>query len=75
VVVVLDSDKDGRERGERLRRELVGVVQSLRVIDLAPDRDDGYDVSDWLDEGYTVADLQRIVQDAAEVECRQPQED
>jgi hypothetical protein len=51
VVVVMDCDRPGRQAAARIAEDLDrrGIVAGIR--DLAPDRQDGYDVSDWLRDG------------------------
>lgn len=51
VIVVMDSDRPGREAAARIARDLSAHGASARIVDLAPGRDDGYDLSDWLREG------------------------
>jgi hypothetical protein len=46
VVVCLDCDRPGREAAAWLAAELLPVAASVRVLDLAPDRSDGYDIGD-----------------------------
>ena len=55
VVVVMDCDRPGRQAAARIAEDLErrGIVAGIR--DLAPRRQDGYDVSDWLREGKTAA--------------------
>jgi DNA primase len=48
VTVVMDADGPGRELAERIADDLRDVVDELLAVDLAPDRDDGYDLTDWL---------------------------
>jgi DNA primase len=49
VTVIMDCDEQGRTAAAAIANDLssVGVV---RVHDLAPDRNDGYDLTDWLQE-------------------------
>jgi hypothetical protein len=46
VVICLDADGDGRAAAQRIAGNLRPVAHSTRVIDIAPDRDDGYDLTD-----------------------------
>ncbi len=46
VTVVMDADSAGRAAAIRIRDALIDA--SVRVSDLAPERDDGYDLTDWL---------------------------
>jgi hypothetical protein len=43
----MDADTQGRAAAERIAADLAGHAET-RVIDLAPPRDDGYDLTDWL---------------------------
>ncbi len=47
VTVMVDSDAPGRKRGRKIAEALSGKAASVKVLDLAPDREDGFDVSDW----------------------------
>jgi putative DNA primase/helicase len=64
VVVLVDSDKGGREHGQKVARALDGIAASLKVIDLFPDRDDGSDVADWLETDTVGVKLLKAVNDA-----------
>ena len=46
VVVCLDCDRQGREAAQRIARDLVDHTTEVRVLDLDPERDDGYDLGD-----------------------------
>lgn len=61
VTFVYDSDKAGRVNSAKWARELVGIAKSVRVVDLAPDRDDGYDLSDYFASGGTFESLHGLV--------------
>jgi hypothetical protein len=47
VSVVMDCDGAGRTAAERIATDLAQVC-AVRVIDLAPTRNDGFDLTDWL---------------------------
>jgi hypothetical protein len=71
VVVLTDCDegdpqkrtKKGREAARERATLLLTVVDDVRLIDLAPERHDGYDVSDWL-EGHTREELMALIKAA-----------
>jgi hypothetical protein len=42
----MDADAQGRAAAQRIAADL----PNAEIVDLAPDRDDGYDLSDWLSE-------------------------
>jgi Toprim-like len=48
VTVAMDSDAAGRAAARRIEEDLKAHAASVRVVDLAPDRDDGYDLTNWL---------------------------
>jgi len=47
VTVVMDCDEQGRIAAAAIESHLSSLCV-VRVLDLAPDRNDGYDVTDWL---------------------------
>lgn len=66
VVVLPDYDDAGRKHGQRVAKSLLGKCSSVKIVEL-PGLPKKGDVSDWLDAGGTVEQLQDLV-DAAE-EC------
>jgi 5S rRNA maturation endonuclease (ribonuclease M5) len=71
VVVLVDHDETGRERGKTIAKTLNGIARSVRVIDIAaatwPGAPKGADVTDWLKarEG-TVDELLEVVRTTPE---------
>ncbi|MGH2875691.1 MAG: toprim domain-containing protein, partial [Solirubrobacteraceae bacterium] len=57
VVVVMDCDRPGRQAAARIASDLQRRGIETGVADLAPRRQDGYDLSDWLREGHSPAQL------------------
>jgi Protein of unknown function (DUF3631) len=49
VVVLPDADEPGRKHAQKVAKAINGVAASLKVIDLFPERNDGSDVSNWLE--------------------------
>ena len=49
IAIVMDADDQGRAAAERIARDLDKHADA-QIIDLAPDRTDGYDLTDWLIE-------------------------
>ena len=47
ITIDMDCDLAGRQAAERIARDLFRVA-TTQILDLAPDRDDGYDLTDWL---------------------------
>jgi hypothetical protein len=50
VRICMDCDRPGREAAYRIFMDLAGVAADVKVIDLYPERDDGYDLTDLLRE-------------------------
>ncbi len=61
VVFIVDSDAPGRKAAADRAPLVAELVGDVRILDLAPDRDDGFDVSDWLAAGHDTAELKAIV--------------
>jgi 5S rRNA maturation endonuclease (ribonuclease M5) len=57
VIVVMDCDRPGRQAAARIADDLERRGIQVGIRDLAASRQDGYDVSDWLREGNTAAQL------------------
>jgi hypothetical protein len=49
VTVLMDCDTAGRSAAGRIAADLQSVA-AVRVVDLAPERTDGFDLTDWLRE-------------------------
>ncbi|MGZ4250644.1 MAG: toprim domain-containing protein [Solirubrobacteraceae bacterium] len=47
VTVIMDADGQGRAAAERIAIDLREHTHT-RVVDVAPDKSDGYDLTDWL---------------------------
>ena len=60
VTVVMDADGPGRELAKRIAGDLRDVACELVAVDVAPDRDDGYDLTDWLLEHRTPGALTQL---------------
>lgn len=50
MTIVADADAAGRALAARAATDLAGVARP-RVVDLAPGREDRYDLTDWLIDG------------------------
>ena len=72
VMVVMDADRPGRLAAVRIAGDLERHdAARVRILELAPGRDDGYDLSDWLRHGnhlrtptartYTNEEFQRVL--------------
>lgn len=47
ITIVMDCDLAGRTAAQRIAHDL-GQSAAVRILDLAPQRSDGFDVTDWL---------------------------
>jgi hypothetical protein len=57
---VLPPTPPGRELASRIACDLHGVASELVAVDLAPGREDGYDLTDWLLEHPVALTLERL---------------
>ena len=48
VTIILDADPPGRACAHTVAQHLLDHAQRVTVLDLAPEREDGYDLTDWL---------------------------
>ena len=71
VVILPDNDEAGRRHVEKVATMLQGKAKSIRVVDL-PDLPPKGDLSDWLDSGGTVEDLQTLVDETDEYAPSEP---
>lgn len=65
VVILLDNDEPGRERGDIIARSLHGIARRIRLADFSsvwPDAPKGTDVTDWVRQREgTLEELEEIV--------------
>ena len=59
VAIAMDSDAEGRAAAERIAGDLAAHVD-VQLIDLAPHRIDGYDLTDWLLDHREPVDIDAI---------------
>lgn len=65
VIIIPDNDSPGRRHAQDVARSLHGVAKSVRVLEL-PGLPEKGDVSDWLADGHTVAELAALAEGACE---------
>ena len=68
VVILADNDEAGRKHAAQVLATLDGIAASARIIELPGLRDKG-DVSDWLDAGGSIPQLEQIVLDSERAEA------
>lgn len=56
VTIITDADRQGRKLASAIASDLAGTAEAT-VLDLAPERNDGYDLTDWLLEADRVGVL------------------
>ena len=69
VIILYDMDKTGIERRDLLKKELLGKLKKLRIVDLPGleyQESHGKDVSNWLLEGHTTDELLDLVAKTAD---------
>ncbi|MGZ4329729.1 MAG: toprim domain-containing protein [Solirubrobacteraceae bacterium] len=68
VTVIMDADPQGRTAAIRIARDLVAHAYA-EIIDLAPGRNDGYDLTDWLLDhaGAAFAHMADVDRSAAQI--------
>jgi hypothetical protein len=64
IVLLTDCDDPGRKAALERAERLATVCDDIRIVDLAPNRKDGFDVSDWVAEGGTIEQLKGLVETA-----------
>jgi putative DNA primase/helicase len=72
VCILPDNDRVGREHANKIANSLRGIAATVRILDL-PDLQDKGDVSDWLDAGGTIEELQRLATNTPEALTNQNQ--
>ena len=65
VYVIPDNDSRGREHAQQVAQALHGIAKGIKVVEL-PDVPEKGDLSDWLDQGHTKAELDGLVKAALE---------
>jgi putative DNA primase/helicase len=65
VIILPDNDEAGEHHAHTVARSLCGTATSVKIVH-PPNLLLKGDVSDWLDAGHTVAELQRLAQTTAE---------
>lgn len=50
IIVICDADIPGRQAAVKRAGKFCRISENVRYLDLDPDRTDGYDVADWLEE-------------------------
>jgi 5S rRNA maturation endonuclease (ribonuclease M5) len=63
VVILVDADTPGRKHGQKVAKAIKDVVASVKVLDLYPDRNDGSDVSNWLEDDLAGSRLAKLAKD------------
>ncbi len=60
VYIVPDNDKPGREHAQQVAMSLHGIAKNIKVVEL-PGVPEKSDLSNWLDQGHTKAQLGELV--------------
>jgi hypothetical protein len=62
VVILPDADAPGRKHAQKVAKAVYDVAAAVKVVDLFPERSDGFDVSDWLKHDTVGAKLFKVVE-------------
>jgi hypothetical protein len=65
VVILADNDEPGRSHARQVAQSLQGIASSITILEL-PGLPEKGDVSDWLDQGHSVQELQELAEAADE---------
>jgi hypothetical protein len=65
VVIIPDNDQPGQDHADKVLDSVSGAASSAAIVTL-PDLADKGDVSDWLNNGYTVSELVELADRALE---------
>jgi 5S rRNA maturation endonuclease (ribonuclease M5) len=71
VVIIPDNDKAGRDHANLVAGSLNGVAATVKILSLEGLAEKG-DVTDWLDQGHTIAELSALAEKAAKVDIDAP---
>jgi len=63
VVILPDNDGPGQKYGQGVAGVASGIARSVKVVEL-PGLQENEDVSDWLDAGHTIGELQELTKQA-----------
>ncbi len=72
VVVLPDCDDAGRKAARQRASIVATVCEDVCILDLAPGRTNGYDVSDWLGEKHTCDELVMLAAGATRLSSTEP---
>ena len=73
VAVIPDNDAPGNDHATKVANSLAGVAKSVRIISL-PDVGGGVDVSDWMDQGHIVYELEELLAQTPPFEPLSPED-
>jgi len=65
LVIIPDNDKPGHAHADHVAKSLYGVANRIRILELPPENKD---ISDWLDNGGSVEELEDLVASCPEYE-------
>jgi hypothetical protein len=68
AIVLADCDEPGRRAAHARATLLASIIPDVRIVDLDPNRVDGFDVSDWIADGHTLDELLYLAERAQQLE-------
>jgi hypothetical protein len=70
VVILPDNDEEGATYAAKVAQDLLGIVESVKVVDL-PGLPEKGDLTDWLDVGHTAEELFAVIGETEAMDPRQ----
>lgn len=62
VIILPDNDEPGRKHAQSVAESLYGIAQTVKIVQL-PELPEKGDVSDWFEQGGTLAKLQELLKE------------
>jgi hypothetical protein len=63
VIFIPDCDEVGRNAVQQRAGVVAMACDDVQILELDRERNDGFDISDWISEGHTVGDLTKLAVD------------
>lgn len=61
LIIIPDNDRPGREHANQVAKSCYGIAKQIRILELPNLNGNIKDVSDWLENGGTIEELEQLV--------------